>query len=441
MSLYDHIKKNKLPLFKKKVCIPKKGKDFVFSLKKERQLYANLYVSAQSQNVYLDNLFEHEQHKYPPSLSEFGGIRSTINKSDFLTCLEKVRELDMEPPYVQAHVIDDPGMVHANAPYASKTYDEYCLNELKKKVDSISGNVDRIDIVFDVYRRITMKGEARKNRGADKGARISVQENTQIFDNFTNFLKNDENKSELFSLAAKLLTTVVDAVDINLVCTNQESVLSNSQTLDLSTLQPCTHEEADTRMFVHVDDISKNGLKKISVIATDTDVVVIALYAYQYLNLDELWIDFGRCTNQRYYPIHVYAKLLGKEKCDALPFWYALTGCDTVSQFAGHGKKTAWSTWNSFPESFKQLSFINRSDEEDIKIVERFVILMYDRTIALSDINKCRQHLFTKKSRPVEGCLPTKDCITSKEQDYNAIFGPIAWKEIYQMSISMSGDG
>ena len=195
---------------------------------------------------------------------------------------------------------------------------------------------------------------------------------------------------------------------------NQESVLSNSQTLDLSTLQPCTHEEADTRMFVHVDDISKNGLKKISVIATNTDVVVIALYAYQYLNLDELWIDIGRGKNQRYYPIHEYAKLLGKEKCDALPFWYALTGYDTVSQFAGRGKKTAWSTWNSFPEaaeSFKQLSFINRSDEEDIKIVERFVMLMYDRTSALSDINKCRQHLFTKKSRPVEGFPPIKDSL------------------------------
>ena len=103
-----------------------------------------------------------------------------------------------------------------------------------------------------------MKGEARTNRGADKGIRISVQENTRILDNFSNFLKNDENKTEVFSLAAKLLTTVIDEVYINLVCTDQESVLSNSQTFDLSILQPRTHEEADTRMFVHGDDISKN---------------------------------------------------------------------------------------------------------------------------------------------------------------------------------------
>ena len=39
---------------------------------------------------------------------------------------------------------------------------------------------------------------------------------------------------------------------------------------------------------------------------TDTDVVVMALYAYHYFNLDELWIDFGCGKNQRYYPIHEY---------------------------------------------------------------------------------------------------------------------------------------
>ena len=152
----------------------------------KRQLYANLYVSAQSRNVDLD-VFEHEQHKYLLFLSEYRGLRSTMNKSDFLPCLEKVREPDIEP-HVQACAIDGPGLLQWNA-----TYGKYYLNELQKKVDNISGNVDRIDIVFDVYRRIPLKDEARKNDGADNEVRISVQENTWIFDNFSNSLKNDEN--------------------------------------------------------------------------------------------------------------------------------------------------------------------------------------------------------------------------------------------------------
>ena len=252
----------------------------------------------------------------------------------------------------------------------------------------MSGSVDRIDIVFDVYRKLTMKCEIRT---ADNGIKISVQENTPISHKFSSVLKNDENKTELFSLAAKLLTSGVDAANVTLVCTDQEGVLTNSQQLDCSTLRPCTHEEADTRIILHVDDISKKGIKKISVIATDTDVVVIALYAYHCLNVDELWIDFGRGQNQRYYPIHEYSNILGKEKCDALTFWYAFTGCDTVSQFAGRGKKTAWATWNLFQDatkSFRRLSSIDISDEDDIKVVERFTILMYDRTSGLSDVNK-----------------------------------------------------
>ena len=34
----------------------------------------------------------------------------------------------------------------------------------------------------------------------------------------------------------------------------------------------------------------------------------------------------------------------------ALPMFHALTGCDTVASFVRHGKKTAWSTWESLLE-------------------------------------------------------------------------------------------
>ena len=41
---------------------------------------------------------------------------------------------------------------------------------------------------------------------------------------------------------------------------------------------------------------------------------------------------------------------LGPEKARALLILHALTGCDTVSSFAGHGKKTAWANWTVLPE-------------------------------------------------------------------------------------------
>ena len=67
--------------------------------------------------------------------------------------------------------------------------------------------------------------------------------------------------------------------------------------------------------------------------------LVISLYIFFYLKVDELWIESGYGTECRWLSIHDYVKLLGEEKCGTLPFWYALTGCDTILSFCGGGKR------------------------------------------------------------------------------------------------------
>ena len=47
-------------------------------------------------------------------------------------------------------------------------------------------------------------------------------------------------------------------------------------------------------MFLHAKDMCKNGLKKLIFVIIDTDVVIIALYAFWDLDVDELWIEFGK---------------------------------------------------------------------------------------------------------------------------------------------------
>ena len=47
----------------------------------------------------------------------------------------------------------------------------------------------------------------------------------------------------------------------------------------------------------------------------------------------------------------------------------------------------------------------------DIKMIERFVALMYERTLSLSDVNECQRHLFTKKSCPSESLPTTSDAL------------------------------
>ena len=180
---------------------------------------------------------------------------------------------------------------------------------------------------------------------------------------------------------------------------------------DVNSLAPCNHEEADTRMMLHVAHAAQHGHHQIQVRTVDTDVVVLAVMVVQKLPAgDEFWVAFGTGKNYRYIAAHEIASSLGPEKTCALPMFHAITGCDTVSAFVGHGKKSAWATWNSLPElTDALLSLANAPtslQEDTMHVIERFVILLYDRTSKCKHVNKARKKLFAKKSS-VQNIPPT----------------------------------
>ena len=114
----------------------------------------------------------------------------------------------------------------------------------------------------------------------------------------------------------------------------------------------------------------------------------------------EFWLAFGTGKHFRYLAAHKIAAGLGPERSLALPMFHALTGCDTVSSFVGHGKKTAWAVWNSFPNLTNVLLQMatapDKIQDECLRVVERFVILLYDKTSTITDVNKARKKLFAK---------------------------------------------
>lgn len=59
---------------------------------------------------------------------------------------------------------------------------------------------------------------------------------------------------------------------------------------------------------------------------------------------------------------------------------------------------------------------LSQSSQDDLcddlfKAVERYVILLYDKTSGLSDVNETRRHLFTKKGCGSENLPPTQDAL------------------------------
>ena len=108
----------------------------------------------------------------------------------------------------------------------------------------------------------------------------------------------------------------------------------------------CNQEGVDPTLFLfyprlNISDGCRNGYKKLTIVGSDTDTVVIALYHFYNFDVNELWTEYSVAQHKRWLPIHEYAKCLGEEIYRALPFWYGITGCDTVSAFSGRGKKTA----------------------------------------------------------------------------------------------------
>ena len=158
-----------------------------------------------------------------------------------------------------------------------------------------------------------------------------------------------------------------------------------------SNLSPCSHKDADTRKTVHVADAVGNGHKSIMIRTADTDVVVLAVVT---LSLEELWVSYGTGKSHKVLPARLFAKALSSSKSRCLPLFHALTGCDTTSFFAGHGKRIAWTTWENFPDitcAFLDLARAPSAiSSESLSLIERYLILMYDKT---SPFSKVRVHI------------------------------------------------
>ena len=100
-------------------------------------------------------------------------------------------------------------------------------------------------------------------------------------------------------------------------------------------------------MLLHLKDFSATGHRKVSLKAVDTDVAVIAISLFHKLDLEEFRIEFGSDVNLEWLPIHEYSENLGESMCQAMPVWFAFTGCDTVSAFFECGKMLPWNIFKS----------------------------------------------------------------------------------------------
>ena len=222
-------------------------------------------------------------------------------------------------------------------------------------------NVERLDVIWDQYFENSLKEQVRLARG--EGTRRRVLDNTSIPKNWSNFLHNNVNKRELFCFLSERISKI-SIPDKKIYTTYLNYVLSSTNGVPDESddeIDPCNHEEADTRMLLHAIHAARQGHNKVVLRTVDTDVLVLTIVQIQSLHLSEVWLEFGAGKHYRVIPVHSIAMTIGPTKASALPFYHALTGCDTTSALAGRGKKTGWNTWNTFPEVTSTFSALSRS--------------------------------------------------------------------------------
>ena len=181
----------------------------------------------------------------------------------------------------------------------------------------------------------------------------------------------------------------------------------------------CTHEEADTRIFLHAEDMSKRGYTDVVIRSPDTDVEVIAIHFQQRISARLTFVS-GTKDKLRIVDVPALVNKLGSDVCAALPGLHALTGCDSWSAFFGKGKKTALGVIQNDQEICKGLALLGVSQTVSASLhssCEQFTIHLYGSTAA--DINTARFELFCKKNLQSQSLPPTADALQKHVERVN----------------------
>ena len=247
----------------------------------------------------------YENQTTPPSLSQ-NGCLNIGTKSDLMTVLETDINLPGAEPKADAFIIDGAALINEKSPGTARTFDDYAKDVIIPTLQSYARHYYRTDVVFDIYKPDSLKAMTRSKRGT--GIRRKVVGSSRLPGSWNNFLRLDDNKTELFEFLATHIE--MNEAANRIVATKGENVVSNIA-INMEGLSPCTHEEADTRLFIHAKDAASEGCKNVIIKSTDTDVVVIGATLFNDLNVENLWIAFSRGKSFRWVPIHEISLSLG----------------------------------------------------------------------------------------------------------------------------------
>lgn len=190
----------KVKVFKTASSQPQRKSD-VAAYKDQQAKVTHLLLAAQSGRSINESVFSHECSLYPPSLTRKGQMHHGL-KSEILDCIVP-KEMESGRPATTAAVLDGAVLVQMLRPGSSVTIGQYFSNVFEPYILLWFERNDRVDVVWDIYTKTSLKSGTREQRGT--GARRRVTLATKVPGNWAAFLRVDLNKQELFVELAKCL--------------------------------------------------------------------------------------------------------------------------------------------------------------------------------------------------------------------------------------------
>ncbi len=221
----------------------------------------------------------------------------------------------------------------------NKTFGELSQNIFTSALQCGSGS-DRIDVVFDVYKDISIKSAERDRRVSTTGVVFSNIVAGQRIQQWRRLLDSPASKTAMNNFLCDTWQTLPyrnRLGDKEMYVTRQDQCYKVSKdgvciVEDLFTSQ----EEADTRMLLHSQHASKDH-ETIVIVSEDTDVLIVSLAFHSRIDAN-IYIRCGTKNRLRHIDVSKLGRSMGTNVCKALPGLHAFTGCDSVSAFAGRGK-------------------------------------------------------------------------------------------------------
>ena len=368
------------------------------TIKVDRNILQSLITAYRAgREVHLENILQHELMAVPLSLATTSGSLHSTNKSVMANVLTQQVEVPANITVVKSSclLIDGQALVMVlGKPTDIATFGQYA-DTFTNTVFRMGANYGRIDVFFDRYQQESIKAGTRtKHNQRQRAVRRMIENDPLVHlpSDWSSFMALEENKADIALLLSSHLIEHSRRVESVVVTAGgfveATTVKSSDPELDISFLR-ADLEEADTKLILHYVHAR---METMVVSARDTDVLLLLLAHYDKMGWTRLYMKAGTSKEPKYFPVHAIREVLSADQIDTLLAFHAVTGCDSVSQFCGHDKKTAWQV---FQKHHKDLADLGKGYLTENTVVSAEIVICKMYGIPKVDTcNKARVKLF-----------------------------------------------